>query len=440
MTLAIARREDITPARRFYRPYGAALSLLHCRATEVLLSGPAGTGKSRACLEKLHLCAEKYPGMRALILRKTRESLSESALVTWETKVLPVGHPVLEGAQRRLRQAYHYPNGSEVIVCGLDKPQKVMSTEFDMAYIQEAIEVTENDWEMVTTRLRNGVMPYQQLLADTNPDSPHHWLKRRCDRGQTQMVESRHEDNPTLWKRGVWTPYGADYIAKLDALTGARKPRLRHGKWVQAEGAVYDLWDRNVHLIDWREIPADWRRIRSIDFGYTNPFVCQWWAIDPDTRMYLYREIYRTKRTVAKHAREIRDLSLGENIEATVSDHDAEDRATLHEEGIETQAAHKAISPGIQAVQRRLQKAGDEKPRLFVLRMALTERDELLEKAKKPYCTEQEFDAYVWPKDAEGKAVKEVPVDVDNHGMDALRYAVAYVDQLGGQMHWDAAA
>ena len=94
--------------------------------------------------------------------------------------------------------------------------------------------LSEDDWESLTTRLRNGAMPYQQLLADTNPDAPTHWLKRRCDAGRTLLLESRHEDNPSVT---------ADYLARLDRLTGARLWRLRHGRWVSAEGVVYEGWD-----------------------------------------------------------------------------------------------------------------------------------------------------------------------------------------------------
>jgi PBSX family phage terminase large subunit len=343
-----------------------------------------------------------------------------------------------------MRQAYHYPNGSEIVVGGLDKPSKVMSTEYDGIYVQEAIELFENDWESLTTRLRNGVMPFQQLIADTNPDSPTHWLNARCKAGKTGVIESRHEDNPVLWdaRRGAWTEAGEKYIAKLDALSGARKERLRYGRWAQAEGAVYEEWDRAVHLIDPFEIPSNWRRIRSIDFGFTNPFSCSWWAIDNDGRMFLYRQIYRTQRLVEDHAERIVELSTGERYEATVADHDAEDRATLAKArldprtralraGIQTIPAYKLISPGIQAVQARLRPSGDGKPRLFVFDNALVDRDESLAERKLPTCTADEFEVYVWPKGQDGKAVKEVPVDLDNHGLDELRYAVAYVDRLG---------
>ncbi|KAF0248638.1 MAG: phage terminase large subunit [bacterium] len=69
-----------------YQPHGAALELFYSKDPEVLLDGPADTGKSRACLEKLYICAHKYPGMRTLICRKTRRSLTQAAMVSFEKK------------------------------------------------------------------------------------------------------------------------------------------------------------------------------------------------------------------------------------------------------------------------------------------------------------------------------------------------------------------
>lgn len=428
------------PRHRLYRARGAALTLWSDRSPEVLLSGPAGTGKSRACLEKLHACALRWPGMRGLIVRKTRESLTESALVTYEDQVLPEGSPIAAGAKRAVRQSYQYPNGSVIVVGGLkqsgrDQKQKIMSTEYDMAYVQECIELTEEDFENITTRLRNGVMPFQQIIADTNPDAPTHWIKRRETSGRLKVYESRHEDNPRLFNAdGSLTDAGAKYMGVLDALTGVRKDRLRYGRWAQAEGVVHDGWDRAVHLIDPFPIPPEWRRLRSIDFGFTNPFVCQWWAVDYDGRMYLYREIYRTRRTVKRHADQIRELSGNESYERTVADHDAEDRETLRENDVSTTAARKAIKPGLDAIAERFKVQEDGRARLYVFNNALTDRDEALDQAKKPTCTVDEFDCYVWPKGQDGKALKEMPVDDNNHGMDAMRYAVMAVDKhLGPQ-------
>ena len=90
------------------------------------------------------------------------------------------------------------------------------------------------------------------------------------------------------------------------------------GRWVAFEGLVYDVFDPREHIIDMRpnEIPPSWRRIISIDFGFNHPFVAQWWAIDPEGRMYRYREIYKTGRLVEDHAKDIKRLSEGERIEA----------------------------------------------------------------------------------------------------------------------------
>ncbi len=195
---------------------------------------------------------------------------------------------------------------------------------------------------------------------------------------------------------------------------------------------VYEDWDEQASLINRIAIPKTWRRIRVIDFGFKNPFVCQWWAIDNDDNMYLYRQIYHTKRRVDEHAAQINRYSEGENYEATISDHDAEDRATLHEAGIFTIPAHKAITPGIEAVSNRLKKGANGRPSLFILRDSLVEKDTALEAIGLPYNTEQEFESYMYPKDQEGKPIKEDPVKKEDHGMDCMRYGVAYIDNIAG--------
>src|SRR5438552_18558621 len=78
-------------------------------------------------------------------------------------------------------QQYQYrKNGSILAIAGLDKSSKVMSSEWDLIYVQEATELDEDDWESLTTRLRNGMNIYQQLIVDCNPDAPTQWLKQRA--------------------------------------------------------------------------------------------------------------------------------------------------------------------------------------------------------------------------------------------------------------------
>ena len=67
-----------------YTPYGNMSRLFTCTEPEIILGGPAGTGKSRGNLEYLNYWAMTYPGCRLLMVRKTRRSLTESGMVTFE--------------------------------------------------------------------------------------------------------------------------------------------------------------------------------------------------------------------------------------------------------------------------------------------------------------------------------------------------------------------
>lgn len=355
--------------------------------------------------------------------------------MTFEQQVLGADHPlVLHGPQRQNRVKYTLPNGSEVVTGGMDKRDRILSTEYDIVYVQEATEVDRDDWETLNSRCRHGVAPYQQVIADCNPGPSQHWLKKRAEEGSLLMLASLHEDNPAMYDGdGNVTPYGEQYLLRLDNLTGVMYKRLRLGLWVSSEGVVYEGFDHNVHLIDRSACPPFVRMYRSVDFGFTNPFVCQWWGLDADGRLYLFREVYRTKRIVSEHAKRIAFLSEGESYaSAPICDHDAEDRATLAKSlGIKaTVSAWKPIKPGIEAVKARLRVAGDGKPRLYFCRDAVVGVDRDLDSAGEATCTLHEMEKYVWSKDVDGRSNKEVPMDADNHGMDAMRYCVAHVDKL----------
>ena len=228
------------------------------------------------------------------MVRKTRVSMTESVLVTWERDTLPPGHDCVSGgAKRAHRAAYHYENGSEVVVGGMDNSDRIMSTEYDLVCFFEATELTLEDFEKATSRLRNHMVPHpesshprdlltegkpdvkkireafasgrypdglykdgsslflEQAICDCNPGSLHHWLNMRPKddekegprEGLPKMTRllSRHEDNPTVTSA---------YLQKLRNLTGPRRKRLYEGLWVTAEGMIYENWDPYVHIID----------------------------------------------------------------------------------------------------------------------------------------------------------------------------------------------
>lgn len=428
-----------------YEPRGAALEVFKSRDSELVIAGPAGTGKSLACLWRIHLAALNNPGVRCLIVRKTAVSLGSTTLVTYEKKVataaLAAGIVRWFGGSPREAPCYRYANGSVIVVGGLDKSEKIMSAEYDLVFADEATELTVTDWESIATRLRNGILAWQQQIAACNPAHPTHWLKQRCDQGQARMLLSRHIDNPAYMNAdGTPTDVGRDYFAKLNALTGVRKLRLRDGKWAAVEGQIYEAYDEAIHLVDEVKPTAAWQRWGAVDFGFTNPFCYQDWWEDPDGRLYLNHEVYFTRRLVEDHAETIGKLlrypsgqPRGQLPRAIYADHDAEDRATLERKlGLSTTAAHKSVSDGIQAVQSRLKVQPDGKPRLFIRHGALVERDPELESASLPMGAAEEIAGYVWAvKPGNKGGLKEEPVKEHDHAMDALRYMVAARDLVG---------
>lgn len=419
---------------------GGNFKLGPCRDIEVCLDGPAGTGKTVAALFKVHMMLTMYPSAKALVARKTNTALAGSAIATYREMVDPREGVKYFGGNKVRPAAFLYPNGSELIVNGLDKPDKVRSWEFSLAYINEASECNPEDIEFVRSRLRYGKVPYHQLILDTNPDAPTHWLNERMNEGRTTRLLSRHEHNPRYWnaKENDWTDEGRDYVlGVLEGLTGVRYARYRLGIWSASEGTVYeDSYDRSRNVVSPFKIPQEWSRFMSVDFGYTNPFVCQWYAMDEDGRLYCYREIYRTKCLVEDHARQIKHLSKwgqkdGDPLpREIICDTDAEDRKTLERHlGLITTPAHKSVSDGIQAVASRLRPSGDGKPRLMYFSNSLVDPDPELVATKRPKCTIEEYEMYIWDT-RQGAKKGDQPIKEHDHGMDCTRYMVAQHDLI----------
>ena len=390
----------------------------------LLLTGSAGGGKSRLAAEKIHGYCMKYPGATWLMLRKARQWCARSIVAFYDQTVIGESDSV---RFNKTEGAFYYNNGSVVYSGGMldDKQRESVRSiggdgGLDGVWMEEANAFSRQDFEEGLARIRHTAADWQQFILTTNPDSPTLWIyKDLIQGGQASVYYSHAIDN-------IYN--SPQYIENLKRLTGVMHERLVLGHWVQAEGAVYPDYNPAVHVIDPFAIPSDWKRYRAIDFGYNNPFTCQWWAMDGDGALYLYREIYQTRQLVEDLAREIVRLSEGERFVATYSDHDAEDRATLERYGVHTQAAKKDVSPGIQAVGARLRVQENGKPLLFLMRGALVQTDASLEATKKTTCLQDEFPGYAWPKGADGKPAKETPVKDNDHGMDAMRYLIYSID------------
>lgn len=148
-----------------------------------------------------------------------------------------------------------------------------------------------------TLRSGNGVPC--QMKGTCNPGGPgHQWVKSRYrldthPRGfdlftadfvnpftkkrvsKTRMfIPSRLDDNRYL---------GDDYVANLFQVgSNALVKAWLEGDWSVIDGAFFDCWSTEKHVIRPFEIPQDWLRFRAADWGSAKPFSVGWWAVVGD--------------------------------------------------------------------------------------------------------------------------------------------------------------
>ncbi|NMC34212.1 MAG: hypothetical protein GYA36_17395 [Veillonellaceae bacterium] len=397
-----------TPARPCYTPHGAVLEFIYARDPEVIIAGPSETGKTLGACWKLHTIACKYPNAQLAIVRKVQASLYSTVCETLQNRVFGKTAPVMQyGGERP--EKYIYQNGSVIWLGGLDKESKVLSSERDIIYVNQAEELTESEWETLLTRTtgRANNLPYSMLMGDANPAGSRHWILQRANRGILRLIRSTHRDNPTLYDEfGNLTERGERTMARLDALTGVRKRRLRDGEWASAEGAVYSMFDQQRHVCTRDYGEFDYWAL-AVDEGFACPSVALLLGVDKDMRVHVYNEFYRRSTLPSDFVQHCLVVTREHQVCVAVCDAAAAGLiADLRAVRINAVPGPKGrIIDGIRLVQDML---ADDPPRLTV----------------SPLCVEtiNEFESYCWRP---GEV--DVPLDMYDHTMDALRYFVSWL-------------
>lgn len=381
---------------------GANLKLLKGNSPQVILAGVADSGKTFISCVKMHQICLEYPGAQCSLMRKTFASMAGTVLQRY-TKIVE-GHNVqILGANKPER--YIYPNGSMVWIGGLDDPNRVLSAERDAIYVNQAEELTIDDWEMLSTRCtgRGAIVPHAQLFGDCNPGGSKHWIRTKAANGELELLVASHHDNPTIYNEdGSLTESGQRRLDALAKLTGVRRKRLFEGIWATAEGAVYDMFDASVHM-KYRPASEFKRWFLTLDEGFTNPAVILLVGEDSDGRWHVAREFYQTGQLQETVVRQTVQWSNEMTCEMVCVDNAAAGLiADLQAVHLYTRGGKGRVLDGIQHIQNRLSKAGDGLPRLTF----------------DPSCVncQNEFESYVW------RPEKDVPVKEHDHTSDALRY------------------
>lgn len=144
---------------------------------------------------------------------------------------------------------------------------QVQGITIDLCYCDEFTLYPENLIEMIRTRLSK---PHSKLYASMNPKQPTHVLKEWIERAEngSDLYYELHftlDHNPFLPKS-----YKDDL---KQTLTGLFYKRYYLGLWCLAEGAVYEFFDTDLHVVRKPPRAAEYW-IAGIDVGSANPFAC----------------------------------------------------------------------------------------------------------------------------------------------------------------------
>lgn len=329
--------------------------------------GSIRSGKTIITLLRWIIFVARAPrGGELVMVGRTRDAV-------WRNLIAPLQNPELFGAvSDQVIGNYGAPTvkimGRTIHVLGASdaKAEKVIrGMTVAGAYVDEITTIPE---EFFTQLLGRMSVDGAKLFGSTNPDNPAHWFKTKfLDRAGKELPDWRvwkfgMDDNPSLSDK-----YKA---AKRREFTGLWYRRFILGEWVAAEGAVFDMWDPDRHVVKWENLPP-MRRIISvgIDYGTQHATVALMLGVGYDRKLYFIDELRleaqpgQPRLNDAKQSAAIKAW-IGENHvpegnnprpEFIIADQaGASLRTQLQDDGITTMAANKSVSYGLAVMARLL--------------------------------------------------------------------------------------
>ena len=326
---------------------GPQTEFLAASEQEVLYGGAAGGGKSFGLLAD----PMRYfhnPNFNGLILRRTNDELRE---LIWKSQELyPKAFPGAKWAEKKSQ--WTLPSGAKLWLTYLEREDDVRRYQ-GLAFSYIAFdELTQHPtpfaWDYMRSRLRTTDPDLPIFMrATTNPGGAGHgWVKQMfidpapanhafvatdLSSGKPlEYPEGHAKAGQPLFKRRFIpasltdNPYlmeGGQYEANLLSLPENQRRQLLEGDWAVADGAAFPEFRQSVHVVEPFEIPHNWVRFRSADYGYSSWSAVHWYAIDPAYEtLIVYRELYVSKHTGKDLGRAVMDAEVGDGIKFGILD------------------------------------------------------------------------------------------------------------------------
>ncbi|OAR23325.1 terminase [Streptomyces sp. ERV7] len=382
-------------------------SIVEATAFLNVWEGSVRSGKTIASLIRwLDHVANPPTGGELVMVGRTRDSLARNAFG-------PLTNPDVFG---ELAQDIHYTNGAPtanvlgrtVHTLGANDAQaepKVRGLTCAGAYVDEATTLPKSFFDQLTARCS---VPGSKIFGSTNPDNPAHWLRRDyLLRPREARLRSWHfqlDDNPGL---------DDEYIERIKAThTGLFYKRNVLGLWVQAEGAIYDMYDEAEHVVD--DLPAMRRSWIGLDYGTVNATSAILLGEGVDGRLYACAEWRHDSRTAH---RQMTDAQYSAALRKWVAEQGVAPEWTF----IDPSAASfitQLWADSYPGVARASNEVVDG-----IRSVASLLGADLLRIHRSCEGLLAELPGYVWDESAADRG-EDKPVKQNDHSCDALRYAI----------------
>jgi len=352
-----------------------------------LLFGGAGSGKSYAMAQFFIKKFYEEEDKRFLILRKTLPSLRITAYKLILDLLREYGLPY---SLNKSEMLITYGT-NEMLFKSLDDREKIKSYEGNYVWVEEATEITYEDFLQLNLRLRRRTDRLNQMYLTFNPISRLHWIYKELvekKRDDVAILHSTYKDNPFL---------SEDYIKELEDLKNQDETYYQVyalGEWGVLKNIVYT----NYELVDaW---PGEFDEvIYGLDFGYNNPTALV--EVDiKDREIYLRELLYQTHLTNEDLITRLCELIPKKDSYIYADPAEPARIEEIQRAGFNVHPADKSVKDGIDFVKRQ---------RLHILKDSVN----LI----------KEISGYKYKEDKDGNVLEE-PVKFRDHLMDAMRYAV----------------
>lgn len=282
---------------------GPQAALLACPANEILFGGARGGGKSYGLLLDWIAHMTTYPQhARGIIFRKTYPELSN--IIDESLMLLPK----FGGRYMYTQKTWFFPGGAMLRLRQLERDSdatRYQGHQYTYIGLDEAgAWATPSPlWKLKATLRNVHGIPSRMVLTGNPGGAGQVWLKERYIAGMEPYKLIPDEDDDSwlrtyipsrVWDNQILLKSDPNYISRLrqvgnDALVAA----WLEGDWDSVPGMFLEgVWDASRHVVEPFEIPVEWRRFRSLDWGYAKPYSVNWWAQDFDGKLFMYREMY----------------------------------------------------------------------------------------------------------------------------------------------------